>query len=196
MASNAKPIECFRCPCKDIIGDPNVYCVTENFYSGGNCTGSVVQTLPHKCMCMDDGCQGTWDKATFCQDRVQYVYESGPHGISCPSNCVPAVCPSNCTSCGTVHLSVSGTVCSYLNGATFTLTKSGGAASCIWQGYDSMFNFIGSLRCLSLQWFLQIVDMNDICPEPPGPTYNWYWAATPCPVAGTHVNATGTVVLT
>ena len=137
MSSANKPIECFRCPCKDIVGDPNVYCVTENFYSGDNCTGSLLNTLPHKCMCMDDGCRGIWDKATFCQDRVQYVYESGPHGIRCPDNCnpiVPVACPSNCLSCGTLSFVITGVtgsgMCTEFN-TTFSVPK---LFSCFWNG--------------------------------------------------------------
>jgi len=138
MASNAKPIECFRCPCKNIIGDPYAYCVQEDFYAGDGCTGGIVNTLQHKCMCMTAECSGDWDKVAFCQDRVRYTYESGPHfGLICPDNCepiVPVPCPSDCLSCGTLSFVITGVtgsgMCTEFN-TTFSVPK---LFSCFWNG--------------------------------------------------------------
>jgi len=132
MAGNTKPIECLRCPCENIVGDPYMYCVTENFYSGDNCTGGLQTTLEHQCMCMDDGCQGLWDKAAFCQGQVQYVYESGPHGISCPDNCVAAACPSDCSGCTINSIVVSGfsSTCGAFFNGSYTVNQVG----CSWDG--------------------------------------------------------------
>jgi hypothetical protein len=101
LSAGNKPIECLNCPCEEIFANPNVYCVKKEFYSGDGCTGSLLNTLEHQCMCMDLGCAGAWDQITFCQGNVKYTYESGPHFIACPDGCIsiPAVCPTNCDDC-------------------------------------------------------------------------------------------------
>ena len=146
MSATNKPVECPRCPCQNIIGDPSVYCVKEDFYSGDGCTGSVLTSKPHQCLCMTPNCDSTWDKATFCQDRVKYTYESGPN-IFCPDNCNPATCPTDCSSCP-LHFSLttsgmSGTNCSIMNQSWTSLNRVG----CTWSFIVGAFPINAALAC-------------------------------------------------
>lgn len=164
MASNAKPIECFRCPCKNIVDDPGMYCVTENFYSGDGCTGSLLNTLPHKCMCMTPECTGDWDQEIVCQGRVQYVYESGPN-VGCPDNCNPTpppTCPTDCSTGypATLNITFSGFTNSGecmgdgdcgIDG-TFAISRTG----CEWTGIHSGPYYFAQLICLGGVWTLNI----------------------------------------
>jgi hypothetical protein len=155
--SNGKPFECLNCPCDQIWTDPNVYCVTEQFYSGAGCTGSLLQTKEHQCLCMDNGCLGVWDQITFCQGQVRYTYESGPHFINCPDNCQPVVpvsCPSDCSSCGNLSFVITGVtgggMCSEFN-TTFSVPKLFG---CLWNGAQQLPSMMVamSVQCTGTTW--------------------------------------------
>jgi hypothetical protein len=142
ISAGNKPIECGRCPClPPCDGDPHVYCVTEEFYSGDNCSGSLLNTLEHQCMCMNECCDASWDQVTFCQGRVKYTYEAGPHFISCPNNCIPIVpveCPSDCPTCGALSVVITGVtgggMCTEFN-TTYSVSK---IMSCIWNGSKTL----------------------------------------------------------
>ena len=111
MASNAKPIECIRCPCQNIPTDPSMYCVTKKFFAPGDCTpgGTPLLTLEHQCTCMETNCTGDWDQISVCDGDVLYVYESGPN-VGCPDNCnppPPANCPTDfCVGCSVSSVSI------------------------------------------------------------------------------------------
>lgn len=142
LSANNKPIECLNCPCETIFGDAYTYCVKEEFYSGDGCTG-IVHTLEHQCLCMTvlELCSNTWDKVAFCQGRVKYIYESGPHFITCPDNCIPIVpveCPSDCPTCGALSVVITGVtgggMCTEFN-TSYSVSK---VTNCIWNGSKTL----------------------------------------------------------
>ncbi len=142
VSGSLKPIECLNCPCDPIVGDPWVYCVTKEFYSGGCPGGTLIQTLEHQCLCVDSYCTSGWDKVSFCDGNVRYIYESGPHFLGCPDDCNPVTgCPTACASCSNTYSLTIDTYDGFcccdqpallISNSPFTLTRFGGATACSW----------------------------------------------------------------